>query len=64
MEAAERVRTLADWGLHELLDSEAHEVQRLDNMALPTPPVHNEKQTSRRHGSVPSWHAPRWTTSL
>jgi hypothetical protein len=30
MGAAERVRTLADWGLQELLDSEAHEKQRLD----------------------------------
>jgi hypothetical protein len=30
MGAAERVRTLADWGLQELLDSEAHEESRLD----------------------------------
>jgi hypothetical protein len=30
MGAAERVRTLADWGLQELLDSEAHEENRLD----------------------------------
>jgi hypothetical protein len=30
MGAAERVRTLADWGLQELLDSEAHEERRLD----------------------------------
>jgi hypothetical protein len=30
MGAAERVRTLADWGLRELLDSEAHEAQRCD----------------------------------
>jgi hypothetical protein len=29
MGAAERVRTLADWGLQELLDSEAHEERRL-----------------------------------
>ncbi len=29
MGAAERVRTLADWGLEELLDSEAHEERRL-----------------------------------
>ncbi len=30
MGAAERVRTLADWGLQELLDSEVHEERRLD----------------------------------
>lgn len=30
MGAAERVRTLADWGLRELLDSEAHEERRHD----------------------------------
>jgi hypothetical protein len=30
MRAAERVRTLADWGLHELLDSEAREERRCD----------------------------------
>ncbi|HLI32222.1 MAG TPA: hypothetical protein VKU89_05730 [Solirubrobacteraceae bacterium] len=30
MEAAERVRTLADWGLQALIDSEAHEERRLD----------------------------------
>jgi len=30
MGAAERVRTLADWGLQELLDSEAHEERRCD----------------------------------
>lgn len=29
MSAAERVRTLADWGLQELLESETHEEQRL-----------------------------------
>ena len=32
MGAAERVRTLADWGLQELLDSEAHEKQRFDEV--------------------------------
>jgi hypothetical protein len=30
MGASERVRTLADWGLQELLDSEIHEVRRLE----------------------------------
>ena len=30
MGAAERVRTLADWGIHELVDSEVHEEQRVD----------------------------------
>jgi hypothetical protein len=30
MGAAERVRTLADWGLQDLLDSEAHEERRLE----------------------------------
>jgi hypothetical protein len=30
MGAAERVRTLADWGLHELVDSEVNEERRLD----------------------------------
>ena len=30
MGAAERVRTLADWGLNELIDSEAHEERRCD----------------------------------
>src|SRR5271165_6319142 len=33
MGAAERVRTLADWGLQELLDSEAHEKRRLNEGA-------------------------------
>jgi hypothetical protein len=30
MGAAERVRTLADWGIHELVDSEVHEERRVD----------------------------------
>ncbi len=34
MGAAERVRTLADWGLQELVDSEAHERQRLDTRGV------------------------------
>jgi hypothetical protein len=34
MGAAERVRTLADWGLQELVDSEAHERQRLDAQSV------------------------------
>jgi hypothetical protein len=39
MGAAERVRTLADWGLQELLDSEAHEEQRLEAQAAADGPA-------------------------
>ncbi len=37
MGAAERVRTLADWGLEELLDSEAHEAHRLEAKGTSNP---------------------------
>jgi hypothetical protein len=37
MGAAELVRTLADWGLQELLDSEAHEERRLDALGHTNP---------------------------
>jgi hypothetical protein len=39
MGAAERVRTLADWGLQELLDSEAHEEQRLREQGITDGPA-------------------------
>ncbi len=39
MGAAERVRTLTDWGLQELLDSEAHEEQRLQEQGVADGPA-------------------------
>lgn len=46
MGAAERVRTLADWGLQELLDSEAHEKRRLDERG------HTDRTGRERQASI------------
>jgi len=43
--AAERVRTLADWGLQELLDSEAHEARRLEAEGA-TDPKDSQRQAA------------------
>jgi hypothetical protein len=48
MEAAERVRRLADWGLQELLDSETHERQRLDSLDAVDPSMRERSMRAAR----------------
>ena len=50
MGAAERVRRLADWGLHELLESEAHEAHRLEaqGRADQSDPYHQASMAAAR----------------
>lgn len=61
MGAAERVRTLADWGLQELLDSEAHEERPLTPWVIRAQPAGG--WPLRRRVSVPNWLAPSETIS-
>ena len=63
MGAAERVRTLADWGIHELVDSDVREERRVDAAAAPILPIRADEQLPKRHISAQSWLAPNGTTS-